>query len=343
MAESSALAREQRLLDLRQEAEQRGRVHGPGVRPEGSPFPIASPSTGYYKQPMLKEPQWTPLIPLYFFVGGAAGSLGVIGSLADILGREQKLAQKARWLATGGAVLSGALLIVDLGRPGRFLNMLRVFKPQSTMSMGSWVFSAFSTAAAASSFADLLRMRFGNSLPIQLISGAGRAGSTVFGLPFHNYTGVLIGTTAIPVWNERVKSLPGHFGMSGLQAGVSFLELLGHEDSRALNLLGLLSGSMEAWEQFDIERSDSRVLEPLKSGGSGVMVQAGAWLSGPIPLLLRLASCLPGEHSRLRRVAAWSGIAGSLLTRYGWVHAGAASAKDWRLPLEVDAPKPGTE
>src|SRR5579875_182088 len=130
--------RERRLEVIRDVAKQLGNVAGQGIRPAGSPFPLASPQTGYYAQPLLKEPQWTQLVPLYFFVGGASGSLGVIGSLADLFGSERKLALKARWMALGGAAISSVLLIADLGRPSRFLNMLRIFKPQSAMSVGSW-------------------------------------------------------------------------------------------------------------------------------------------------------------------------------------------------------------
>ena len=331
--------REENLLAIRREAELHGRVTDVGVRPEGSPFPIASPQNGYYQQPLLKEPQWTQLIPFYFFVGGAAGSLGVIGSLADVIGGERKLAEQARWLALGGSVLSGALLVTDLGRPSRFLNMLRVFKPQSTMSMGSWILSGFSVFASASSAADVMEHLWGANLLVHLMRGAGRVGSVLFGMPFHNYTGVLLATTAMPVWNARASSLPGHFGMSGLQAGASILELMGHEDSRALNLLGVLSASMETWERIDISASKSRALLPLKHGGSGALTGTGAWLSGPVPLTMRLASLLlPGRHLVLRRLAACSGIAGSLFTRYGWVEAGKASARDWRLALEIEAP-----
>lgn len=332
-------AREARLSEIRREAEQRGRVEQRGIRPTGAPFPIASPQTGYYEVPMLKEPQWTWAIPLYFFVGGASGSLGVIGSLADLIGNNEELARKARWLALGGAGLSSVLLIGDLGRPSRFLNMLRIFKPQSVMSVGSWVLSGFSTFAAASSFADLLRMKFGDALPIRLISGAGRVGSTLFGMPFHNYTGVLIGASVIPVWNNRILSLPRDFGMSGLQSAASVLELTGHSDSPALNALGLLAASVESYESYDILRSPGRELKPLKRGFSGALVQAGAILSGPVPILLRLASIFASDKRRLRRMAAWCGVIGSVCMRYGWVKAGAVSSRDWRVPLQIDEPR----
>lgn len=215
---------------------------------------------------------------------------------------------KARWLAFGGSVLSEALLITDLGRPSRFLHMLRVFKRQSTMSMGSWILSGFSVSASASLFGDAVEHLWGTNLLVHLLRGMGRIGSIAFGMPFHNYTGVLLATTALPVWNERASALPGHFGMSGLQAGASLLELMGHEDSRSLNLLGLFSASMETWEKIDIASRRSQALLPLKAASNGALVRAGAWLSGPVPLILRAASLRSRRPAKLRRVAAWSGI-----------------------------------
>src|SRR5207237_1107888 len=96
------------------------------IRPAGSRFPIASPDTGYYGIPLLKKPAWTWEIPLYFFVGGAAGAAAVVGAIADYTGADRRLVRDARWIAAAGAVISPALLIADLGRPSRFLNMLRV-------------------------------------------------------------------------------------------------------------------------------------------------------------------------------------------------------------------------
>src|SRR3982751_4053970 len=74
---------EQRLVEIRREAESTGKVAATGVRPGGAPFPQASPATGYYGIPLLKEPSWTWEIPLYFFVGGAAGGAAGVGAGVD--------------------------------------------------------------------------------------------------------------------------------------------------------------------------------------------------------------------------------------------------------------------
>jgi hypothetical protein len=325
---------EARLEAIRHEAEEKGMTAAPGIRPAGSPMPLASPETGYYEQPLLKEPQWTPLIPLYFFVGGATGSLGVIGSLADLAGGDEELALKARWMALAGTGISAALLIVDLGRPSRFLNMLRVFKPQSPMSVGSWVLSGFGASAAASSLADLVESGAGEGGLVSFLRAAGRTGCVLFGMPFHNYTGVLIGASVIPAWNNRIRSLPREFGMSGLQSAVGLLELSGESDSQALNLIGLVSAAFESWEGIDLLRTHDRALRPTKRGLGGFLVQLSGILSGPLPLALRVASMFT-KNRRLRQIAAASGIAGSLLMRYGWMRAGTESAGDWKIPLEV--------
>jgi hypothetical protein len=169
MEENDENAREQRLIELRREAELRGEVNGRGVRPHGAPFPMASPETGYYGLPLLKQPSWTWEIPLYFFVGGAAGAAAVVGAIADYTGADRALVRHARWIAAAGSVISPALLIADLGRPERFLNMLRVFKPRSPMSVGVWTLLGFAGGATAAAFAGFMRERYGPSLPIRIL------------------------------------------------------------------------------------------------------------------------------------------------------------------------------
>lgn len=334
------LGRERRLVEIRQEAEKHGKVRQFGVRPEGAPFPIASAETGYYGIPMLKEPQWTWEIPLYFFVGGVAGASAVIGAAARWSGKDLRISRDCRYIAAGGAIASSALLISDLGRPSRFLNMLRMFKPQSPMSVGAWVLAAFGSFSGASAFAEWLR-NFTEIRGINVIGDVAEGFACVFGLPLATYTGVLIGATAVPVWNEHVSTLPLHFGMSGLNSAVGLLELLGHDDSSALQALGILAATIESAEGVRIETNTDRVAEPLKHGSSGWIIRAGGMLSGPVPLGLRLACLFAPRSTRrqLRRIAAASSLAGSLITRYAWVHAGHVSAQDWRLPLEIEAPQ----
>jgi polysulfide reductase-like protein len=310
---------ERRLTAIRREAAQAGVVSGKGVSPQGAPFPMASPETGYYGVPLLKEPQWKPEVPLYFFVGGAAGASAVIANAASWLSHDRELVRSACWIAAGGGALSSALLIKDLGRPSRFLNMLRVFKPQSPMSMGAWTLSAFSSFSAASAFANLMRQKLGFSVITSLVENAASMLATV---------------TVVPVWNENIGTLPQHFAASGLNSAVSLLEILGHDDNPALNLLGIAASSYEVAEGALLESKRHRINEPLRKGWSGTMVRAGGVLSGPVPLALRLAYAVSG-NLRLRRAAAWSSIAGSLLTRFGWVQVGRASARDHRIPLEL--------
>jgi Polysulphide reductase, NrfD len=336
-----SLARERRLFEIRREAEQQGQVKTGGIRPAGAPFPKASPETGYYGIPLLKEPQWTREIPLYFFVGGAAGAAAVVGAIANYTGADPRLVRDARWIAAAGSVISPALLISDLGRPERFLAMMRVFKPQSPMSVGVWTLLGFSAGSSAAAFAGFMRDRYGPSLPLRILENAGEAASLAFGLPFSNYTGVLIGATAIPVWNRNISDLPIHFAASGLGAATGMLELMGHSRSRALQALALGAAIFETWEGVRIEGRTHPYLDPLKHGTSGWITRAGGVLSGPIPIALRVASLLSGRNrsSRLRRWAAISSIAGSLVTRYAWIEAGHASARNWREPLEIPEPE----
>jgi len=335
-APGADLGREQRLEEIRRQADQHGRLQIVGDRPAGVPFPQASPENGYYQIPLLKQPPWTWEIPLYFFVGGAAGAAAVVGAIADYTGADRELVRDARWIAAAGSVISPALLVSDLGRPERFLAMLRVFKPQSPMSVGVWTLVGFSTGAIATAFAGHMRDRYGSSLPLKVIENAGQAASLAFGLPFSNYTGVLIGATTVPVWNRNVGTLPLHFGASGLGAAVGLLELLGHRKSRALQALGLGAAIFETLEGAHIESRDRVYLDPLKRGPSGWITRTGGALAGPIPTLLRVASLFSGgrRSQSLRQWASWSAVLGSLVTRIGWVYAGRTSARDWRLPLE---------
>ncbi len=142
---------EARLDALREEAQRTGTVRDRGIAIAGGPIPPAATApVAYYGQPIVKPPVWTWQIGLYFFVGGTAGMSGVLALAGLLTGQPLALVRAALVMAFVGALVSPALLIADLGRPARFLNMLRVFKWRSAMSMGVWTllsFSGFATAA----------------------------------------------------------------------------------------------------------------------------------------------------------------------------------------------------
>lgn len=272
----------------------------------------------YYGRPTLKPPVWTWEVPAYFFVGGAAGAAALIGAVARRTGASETLVRDARWIAAAGGALSPPLLISDLGRPERFLHMLRVFKLRSPMSVGAWTLVAFSSAAAAAAFADVANRSTGGRLPVTVVADASEVISAATGLVLATYTGVLLGATAIPVWSQHAKLLPIHFGASGLGSAVSLLELLGHHD-RSLNRIGAAAALTESVLSAHLETSDASATQALVRGGTSTMARAAGLLSGPVPLALRL---LTGRSPTARRLAALSTLAGALLTRIAWVEAG---------------------
>jgi formate-dependent nitrite reductase membrane component NrfD len=275
------------------------------------------PAISYYDLPLLKAPVWTWEVPTYFFVGGAAGAAAILGVAAQLARVDPELVKDARRIAAAGAALSAPLLIADLGRPERFLYMLRIFKPQSPMSVGAWTVAVFGGASTAA------------VLPLKTVADVSAIVSALSGLVMATYTGVLIGATTIPVWKEHVTVLPVHFGASALGSAVSLLQLRGHH-SRALHGLALGAAIFETITGAVLETDDARVSAPLRQGPTGRLTRLGGLLSGPIPLVMRLFG---GKSKRARQAAALSTLAGSLITRFAWIEAGKVSAKDVGLAL----------
>jgi formate-dependent nitrite reductase membrane component NrfD len=312
---------EKRLEELREQAWKDGVVPGKGVDVAGGPIPR---QPGYYGQAVVKPPVWTWEIPLYFFFGGLAGMSAVIASGAVIF-HHVDLARPAMWIsAVAGAVLSPVLLIMDLGRPRLFLNMLRVFKHRSAMSMGAWILSLFGACAVPGLIALELHARqvFPGTLD-QLLGLAAEIfifGSAIFGTLLATYTGVLIGATAIPAWFLHRALLPIHFGTAGLGSAAAILELLGYRIA-ALNALGYYAAAVESalliWLSIDKHGAADRAIH---EHGSGWFIRIGEVLTGPLALVLRLLSLVP--------FAAISFLIGALISRIGWIVVGKVSGRD---------------
>jgi len=311
---------EVRLDALREEAKHGGAVTGRGVDVTSGPIPRRP---GYYGEGVVRPPVWTWEIPVYFFVGGAAGMAPLLACAGFFLGLTT-LVRGALWIAGLGAILSPILLIMDLGRPQLFLNMLRVFKHRSPMSVGAWILAAFGAFAVPAwlLFELYYREGFAPSVGplVVFVAGALTFVAAIFGLGLATYTGVLIGATAIPAWFLHRILLPIHFGTAGLGCAVSLLELSGLQ-IRPLFLLGMLAAIIETllwiWLEIDKHGAADRALH---SGGSGWIIRFGELFSGPIPILLRLTNFIP--------LAAISFLLGALLSRFGWIFAGRVSGRD---------------
>ena len=282
---------EKRLEQLRDKAWQQGVVPGRGVDVVGGPIPR---KPGYYGQPVVKPPVWTWQVPLYFFFGGIAGMSAVIASGAIIF-HHVDLARAAMWIAAiAGAVLSPILLIMDLGRPHLFLNMLRVFKHRSAMSMGAWILSAFGACAVP----GLIALELPGTLDqfLSVAAGIFVFGSAIFGTLLATYTGVLIGATAIPAWFLHRTLLPIHFETAGLGSAAALLELLGHRIP-ALNFLGFYAAGGETVLLIWLTANKHGVADrAIHEHGSGWLIRIDEALNGPLALVLRMFGQTPSQR-----------------------------------------------
>jgi hypothetical protein len=311
---------ESRLDQLRDGARQKGVVTGRGVDVAGGPIPRRP---GYYGQPVVKPPVWTWEIPIYFFVGGLAGMSAVI-AFAALISHHVDVATAAMWMAAIGVVLSAILLILDLGRPHLFVNMLRVFKPQSPMSVGAWILSAFGACVIPGLTALELHTHqvFPGALDelLRVVVGIFILGSAIFGTLLATYTGVLIGATAIPAWFLYRTFLPIHFGTAGLGSAAAVLELVGHRIA-PINAIGFFAAAVESallvWLSINKHGASDRAIH---EHASGWLIRVGEILNGPLALVLRLFGLIP--------LAAISFLLGALVSRFGWIAVGRVSGCD---------------
>lgn len=312
---------EERLDQIREKASKENAVVGRGVDVAGGPIPRKS---GYYGQAVVKPPVWTWEVPLYFFFGGMAGMSAVI-AFAAVISHQVELARTAMWSAVvAGAVISPALLIMDLGRPRLFLNMLRVFKHRSAMSVGAWILTMFGAFTVAGLIT--LQLQTGDIFAgstqqvLGTVAGTFVFCSAVFGSLLATYTGVLIGATAIPAWFLHRQLLPAHFGTAGLGSAAAILELLGHRIP-ALNFIGYCAAGVECAILISLSIKRHGIADrALHTRGAGWLIRIGEILTGPLALFLRVFGFVP--------FAAVSFLTGALINRFGWIAAGKVSGAD---------------
>ncbi|MEA2308501.1 MAG: hypothetical protein QOI65_787 [Thermoleophilaceae bacterium] len=281
----------------------------------------------YYGRPVLKQPVWTPEVPTYFWTGGLAGASAALAFGADLAG-EQVLARRA-WLgALAGVAASPPLLISDLGVPRRFLNMLRVFKVTSPMSVGSWLLAAVGPAVAVATASDLTGRH-------RRAGRAAGAGAALLGLPLATYTGALLANTAVPVWHEARRELPFVFAASA-SATAGAAAALTTPSAHAAPARALAVGGSVA--ELALARLMEQRLGELgdpyhrERAGRYSRLAKVALATGALALAARRRPSGPGDRAVTVAGAALV-MTGSLLERWAIFRAGFQSAADPRYTV----------
>jgi formate-dependent nitrite reductase membrane component NrfD len=284
---------------------------------------VGTEMRSYYGRPILKEPVWQPEIPFYFFTGGIAGGCSLLHGFARVAGYQQ-LAKTALYVGAAADVVSPALLVSDLGRPERFLHMLRVFKVTSPMSVGSWIL--FVSGGASNTAAVLEAL--GRLRPVKW---AAELVSFATGAPLATYTGTLLADTAIPVWSEARKELPWLFGASAAaSAGAATTLFAPAEESGPARRLAIVGVAAELGVMEAMQHRLGFVGEVYKKEAAGKLAHASK-------LLTATGAAVLATRGRRSRGAAVAGsalvLAGELSLRWSVFRAGFQSARDPRYTV----------
>jgi hypothetical protein len=283
--------------------------------------------TSYYGKPVIKEPAWeAPDVPAYLFLGGLAGASSVLAASSQLSGHRE-LARVAKVGALGAISLSAVALVHDLGRPSRFVNMLRVFKPSSPMSVGSWLLAGYGPVAGAAAVSEVTGIW-------PAAGTAATRGAALLGPAIATYTAALICDTAVPSWHAGYREMPYVFaGSAASAAGGLGLLATRPAEARPARHLAVFGAAVELVAKSLLIRrlaatpgleSSRGLAEPYEEGRTGAVLRVAEALTAA-----GLAGAVLGR--RRRAVSALAGaslLAASALTRFGIFEAGMASARD---------------
>jgi formate-dependent nitrite reductase membrane component NrfD len=287
--------------------------------------------TSYYGRPVVKASPWEKDIPAYLFLGGLAGGSSLLAAGAQASDRPT-LRRTSRLGALAAITLSLAALVHDLGKPARFANMLRVAKPTSPMSMGTWILTAYGPMAGLAGAAELQQYLPGalrNGVLGRLLGGAATPAGALAALAapaVASYTAVLLSNTATPSWHEAHRELPFVF-VGSAAAAAGGLGMIGAslDDARPARRLAVGGAFLELAAERKMEQSMGITAEPLHTGTAGRLMSA----SRALITVGALTAAFLGGRSRTASVLAGSALmAGSACTRFGVFEAGQASARD---------------
>jgi hypothetical protein len=288
----------------------------------------------YYGRPILKPPAWRDDIAYYFFLGGLSAGASLLAAGADLTARPE-LRRGLRVSALGTLGLGSVFLIHDLGRPERFLNMLRVFRPTSPMSIGTWILAAYGPAVGTAAISEVQPAWLRGSLPGRLLDRLARpAGLSAAALApaVASYTAVLLAQTAVPAWNEALGELPFIFtGSSAASASGLGMIVAPVAQAGPARRLALYGAAAELLASRRLESRLGLVDEVFHTGAAGRQLRWAQRLTAAGAV----GGALLGRRSRVLAVASGAALlAGGFFERLGLLNAGRQSSLDPRYVVE---------
>jgi formate-dependent nitrite reductase membrane component NrfD len=303
---------------------------GPGGRAGSREQTMVPPAEfrSYYGRQILKTPAWEDKIAYYFFAGGLSGGCALLAAGADLTGRPT-LRRGTRVTGLAALAAGSYYLIADLGRPDRFHHMLRVAKPTSPMSMGTWLLAAYGPAIGLAAVSELVPRRWQGTLPGTLIGLLARpAGLAAAALApgVASYGAVLLSQTAVPAWHSAHEELPFIFtGSSAASAGGLGMIVAPVAEAAPARRLAVYGAALELAASHRLESRIGMVREAYDTGRAGRYLRSARTLTAGG----MLGSMLLGRRSRV--AAGVSGVAllaGGVFERLGLLHAGIQSTQD---------------
>jgi protein NrfD len=320
---------------------------GPSRR-VGAGYPADIPT--YYDLPPLKQSFYGWKVSTYILVAGIAGSSQILATIGEFADREAYggVIRNGRYIALGGSVVGAVLLIIDLHTPARFYNMLRILRPTSPMSIGSYVLISFGALSAMIASVQLRRDLGGEPSALDKAAHLAQIPAAMTGAAMSTYTGALLAATSSPVWAALPKLLPASFGASAMASAAAALSLLADGTEReALHRVELVASTVEL---------ALVAMLPGRLHEKGIATRIGiapVLAAAATPLLHRIAGAIEQPRAdradeaaartrpavRFGKASAVAVLAGAFLLRHLVLRAGNESAKRPRDYFRFSQPR----
>jgi hypothetical protein len=171
------------------------------TRPTEALLQATGVKLGYENAPVTKTPDWYGTIAWDALLNGMATGLFMAAAVSELAAPAifTPVAKIAYPVALLLLLVDLGMLVADLGDPLRFHHMLRVFKPGSPMSVGTWCLTIFSLPLTVAAMLSLLA-EFGWDFEWARMAAVIVGLLPAFGSAA--YKGVLLSTNAQPGWKD---------------------------------------------------------------------------------------------------------------------------------------------